>query len=138
VIRLGAREIDMVIRVGALKEGRDQGVIGDIRAVVQAAEGCPVKVILETCYLTDEEKIRACKLCVEAGASFVKTSTGFAAGGATVEDVRLMREAVGKEFGVKAAGGIRTLEDVLKMIEAGANRLGTSGSVAIIKEMDET
>ena len=135
VIRLGAREIDMVIRVGALKEGRDKEVIGDIRAVVQAAKGCQVKVILETCYLTGEEKIRACKLCVEAGASFVKTSTGFASGGATVEDVRLMRETVGKEFGVKAAGGIRTLEDVLKMIEAGASRLGTSSSVAIIEKL---
>ena len=138
VIRLGAREIDMVIRVGALKEGRDREVVEDIRAVVQAAGGSPVKVILETCYLTDEEKIRACKLCVEAGASFVKTSTGFASGGATVEDVRLMRETVGKRFGVKAAGGIRTFEDAIKIIEAGANRLGTSSSVAIMKEMDET
>ena len=137
VIRLGAREVDMVIRVGALKEGRDQGVIEDIRAVVQVAKGCPVKVILETCYLTQEEKVRACKLCVEAGASFVKTSTGFASGGASVEDVKLMRETVGKSLGVKAAGGIRTLEDAIKMIAAGANRLGTSGSIAMIQELQD-
>ncbi len=127
----------MVIRVGALKEGRDREVVEDIRAVVQVAKGCPVKVILETCYLTQEEKVRACKLCVEAGASFVKTSTGFASGGASVEDVKLMRETVGKSLGVKAAGGIRTLEDAIKMIEAGANRLGTSGSVAMIKELQD-
>ena len=137
VIRLGAQEIDMVIRIGALKEGRDREVAGDIRAVVEAAGGHPVKVILETCYLTDEEKVRACKLAVEAGASFVKTSTGFAAGGATVEDVRLMRETVGPNFGVKAAGGIRTIEDSLKMIESGANRLGISASVTIINEVKE-
>ena len=136
-IRLGAREVDMVIRIGALKEGRDREVVGDIRAVVQAAGGYPVKVILETCYLTVEEKIRGCRISVEAGASFVKTSTGFAEEGAKVEDVRLMREIVGKEFGVKAAGGIRILADALKMIEAGANRLGTSGSVAMIKELQD-
>jgi deoxyribose-phosphate aldolase len=136
VIRLGAREVDMVIWIGALKEGRDREVVDDIRAVVQAAEGYPVKVILETCYLTLEEKIRGCRLSVEAGASFVKTATGFAEEGAKVEDVRLMRETVGKEFGVKAAGGIRTLADASKMIEAGANRLGTSGSVAMMKELE--
>ena len=136
-IRLGAREVDMVIRIGALKEGRDREVVGDIRAVVQAAGGYPVKVILETCYLTVEEKIRGCRISVEAGASFVKTSTGFAEEGAKVEDVRLMREIVGKEFGVKAAGGIRTLADASKMIQAGANRLGTSGSVAMIKELQD-
>ncbi|MGA2466713.1 MAG: deoxyribose-phosphate aldolase [Thermodesulfobacteriota bacterium] len=133
VIERGAREVDMVIQVGALKDKRDQDVVKDIRAVVQAARGCPVKVILETCYLTDEEKIRGCRLSMEAGASFVKTSTGFASGGATVEDVRLIREVVGKDLGVKAAGGIRTLEDAIKMIEAGANRLGTSSSVNIMK-----
>ncbi len=136
VIRLGAKEVDMVIRVGALKDKRDREVTEDIRAVVDAAKECPVKVILETCYLTDEEKIRGCRLVMEAGASFVKTSTGFASGGATVEDVRLMRRTVGKDFGVKAAGGIRTFEDALEMIEAGATRLGTSGSVAIIKQLD--
>ena len=136
-IRLGAREVDMVIRVGALKEGRDREVVEDIHAVVQAAEGYPVKVILETSYLTLEEKIRGCRLSVEAGASFVKTSTGYAEEGAKVEDVRLMREIVGREFGVKAAGGIRTLADASKMIEGGANRLGTSGSVAMIKELQD-
>jgi deoxyribose-phosphate aldolase len=137
VIRLGAQEIDMVIRVGALKEGRNSEVVEDIRAVVDAASGCPVKVILETCYLTEEEKIRGCKLAMEAGASFVKTSTGFGSAGATLADVKLMRKVIGKNFGLKAAGGIRTLEDALKMIEAGANRLGLSGSVAIIREMEK-
>jgi deoxyribose-phosphate aldolase len=137
VIRAGAREVDMVIGVGALKEGRDDEVLQDIEAVVKAAKGHPVKVILETCYLTDEEKLHACRLAIEAGASFVKTSTGFAEGGAKIEDVRLMRKAVGEEFGVKAAGSIRTLEQALKMIEAGANRLGTSGSVTIIKEIKD-
>ena len=137
VIRLGAREVDMVIRMGALKEGRNQEVVEDIRAVVEASSGFPVKVILETCYLTEEEKIRGCKLAVEAGASFVKTSTGFGAGGATAEDVKLMRKIVGERVGVKAAGGIKTLADALKMIEAGANRLGTSGSVAIVRELEK-
>lgn len=137
VIRLGAQEIDMVIRVGALKEGRNPEVVEDIRAVVEAASGCPVKVILETCYLTEEEKIRGCKLVMEAGASFVKTSTGFGTAGATLEDVKLMRKVIGKNFGLKAAGGIRTLQEALTMIEAGANRLGLSGSVAIIREMDK-
>ena len=136
VIKMGAREMDMVIQIGTLKDQRDPEVLEDIRAVVKAAAGFPVKVILEACYLTDEEKIRGCKLSVEAGASFVKTSTGFATGGATVEDVRLLRKTVGENIGVKAAGGIRTLSDALKMIEAGANRLGTSGSVAIIKQID--
>jgi deoxyribose-phosphate aldolase len=135
VIELGAREIDMVIRIGALKDKRDQDVVKDIRAVVDAARGFPVKVILETCYLTEEEKVRGCRLVMEAGAAFVKTSTGFASGGATFGDVKLMRNTVRKDFGVKAAGGIRTLEDALKMIEAGANRVGTSSSVNIIKTL---
>jgi deoxyribose-phosphate aldolase len=137
VIERGAREVDMVIWVGALKDKREQDVVKDIRTVVDAAQGYPVKVILETCYLTEEEKIRACRLVMEAGGAFVKTSTGFASGGATIEDVRLMRNTVGKDFGVKAAGGIRTLEDASKMIEAGANRLGTSSSVAIMQKFDE-
>jgi len=137
VIRLGAREIDMVIRVGALKDGTDKEVSDDIRAVVEAAGAHPVKVILETCYLTDEEKVRGCQLAMDAGASFVKTSTGFASGGAKVEDVRLMRKTVGEKFGVKAAGGIRSLEDALKMIEAGANRIGASSSAAIIQQIGE-
>ena len=138
VIRLGAQEIDMVIRIGALREGRNPEVVEDIRTVVDAASGAPVKVILETCYLTEEEKIRGCKLAVEAGASFVKTSTGFGSAGATLEDVKLMRKAVGNRAGVKAAGGIRTLRDALKMIEAGASRLGLSGSVPIIQELEKT
>ena len=107
------------------------------RLFVESLSGFPVKVILETCYLTEEEKIRGCKLAVEAGASFVKTSTGFGAAGATAEDVKLMRKIVGERVGVKAAGGIKTLADALKMIEAGANRLGTSGSVAIIQELEK-
>ncbi len=135
VIKQGAREIDMVIRIGALKEARNQEVAEDIRAVVKAAAGFPVKVILETCFLTEEEKIRGCKLAVEAGASFVKTSTGFGAAGATAEDVSLMRRVVGEHIGVKAAGGIRTLADAVKMIEAGANRLGASASVNMIREL---
>ena len=137
VIERGAREVDMVIWGGALKEKKDRDVVKDIRAVVDATRGYPVKAILETCYLTEEEKVRGCRLVMESGAAFVKTSTGFASGGATVEDVKLMRNTVGKDFGVKAAGGIRTLDDALKMIEAGANRLGTSSSVAIIKQYDE-
>jgi deoxyribose-phosphate aldolase len=137
VIRLGAREVDMVLLVGAVKGGRDDLAGRDIEAVVKAAQGCPVKVILETFYLTDEEKVRACRLAVEAGAAFVKTATGYAGGGARVEDVRLMREAVGPDIGVKAAGGIRTLADARRMIEAGATRLGVSSSVAIIEEMRE-
>ena len=137
VIRAGAREVDMVIRVGALKEGRDHEVIEDIEAVVKAAEERPVKVILETCYLSDEEKVRGCRLAVEAGASFVKTSTGFAEEGAKIEDIKLMRKIVGREFGVKAAGGIRTLEEALRMIEAGANRLGMSASAAVIQALKD-
>ena len=135
-VRAGAAEIDMVIRVGALREGDDHAVLNDIRAVVEAADGLAVKVILETCYLTEEEKVRACILAVEGGASFVKTSTGYGPAGATAEDVTLMRRTVGENLGVKAAGGIRTLADALRMIQAGANRLGTSGSVAILKELE--
>jgi len=135
-IRLGAQEVDMVLRVGALKEGRDDEVEEDIAAVVRVAAGRPVKVIIETCYLTEEEKIRGCKLSVKAGAAFVKTSTGYGSAGATTADVRLMRQAVGKGIGVKAAGGIRTLADALAMIEAGATRIGASASVAILREME--
>jgi deoxyribose-phosphate aldolase len=128
----GAAEVDMVIAVGALKSGRTADVEADIRAVAAAAGGALVKVILETCFLTDEEKRTACRLAANAGAHFVKTSTGFGSEGATVEDVRLMREAVGPAIGVKASGGIRTLADALAMLTAGANRLGTSAGVAII------
>jgi deoxyribose-phosphate aldolase len=137
VIRLGAREVDMVLRVGALKEDRDDEVAEDIAAVVRAAAGCPVKVILETCYLTEEEKVRACRLAVKAGAAFVKTSTGFGSASATVADLQLMRRTVGGGIGVKAAGGIRTLADALAMIEAGASRIGASASVAILSQLEE-
>jgi deoxyribose-phosphate aldolase len=133
----GAAEVDMVLNVGKLKSGRSQAVASEIAQVVRAVPGIPVKVILETCLLTDEEKVIACRLVQDAGAAFVKTSTGFnPGGGATAADVRLMRRVVGPEFGVKAAGGIRTLADALTMIEAGANRLGTSASVAILSGLE--
>jgi len=131
----GAEEVDMVINVGALKNGEDQVVLNDIKAVVEAAAGkAIVKVILETCLLNREEKIKACLLAKEAGAHFVKTSTGFNKGGATVEDVELMRKTVGDQMGVKASGGIRTYEDALAMIKAGATRIGASASVKIVGE----
>lgn len=133
-IAAGAREIDMVINVGALKSGDDDLVGRDIRAVVEAARGkALVKVILETALLTNDEKVKACLIAKAEGADFVKTSTGFGPGGATVEDVRLMRKVVGADMGVKAAGGIRTLETALAMVEAGASRIGASASVAIVK-----
>jgi deoxyribose-phosphate aldolase len=135
-IRLGAREVDMVLRVGALKEERYEEVEADVAAVVRAAAGHPVKVIIETCYLTEEEKVRACLLAVKAGAAFVKTSTGYGSAGATVADLQLMRKTVGEGIGVKAAGGIRTLADAMAMIGAGASRIGASASVAIIRELD--
>ena len=131
-IDLGAQEIDMVLNIGRLKDGDDRAVFREIRDVVEAAQGIWVKVILETCLLTDDEKLRACSLAVEAGARFVKTSTGFGSGGATVEDLRLMRQAVGPSLGVKASGGIRDTATALAMLEAGANRLGTSAGVAIV------
>ncbi|MFH7818220.1 deoxyribose-phosphate aldolase [Neobacillus thermocopriae] len=133
-IENGATEVDMVINIGALKDKQDDLVEKDIRAVVEAAKGkALVKVIIETCLLTDEEKKRACELSVKAGADFVKTSTGFSTGGATVEDVRLMRETVGPNIGVKASGGVRSREDAEAMIAAGANRIGASSGVAICK-----
>ena len=128
----GADELDMVINVGALKEGRESFVEGDIRAVVEAAGQATVKVIIETCYLTDDEIVRACRLAVRAGADFVKTSTGFGPAGAKVEHVRLMRATVGPEIGVKAAGGIRTYQDAIDLIEAGANRIGASAGISIV------
>lgn len=128
----GAEEIDLVLNIGRLKEGDDAYVLRELRDVVEAAEACTVKVILETCLLTTEEIVRACRLVVESGAGFVKTSTGFSTGGATVEHVRLMRETVGLRFGVKASGGIRDTATALAMIVAGASRLGTSSGVAII------
>jgi deoxyribose-phosphate aldolase len=129
----GAQEIDVVLNLGRLKDGDDKCVFRELCDVVEAADEWPVKVILETCLLTREEKIHACRLVVESGARFVKTSTGFSTGGATVEDVKLMRETVGPKFGVKASGGIRNTKTALAMIEAGATRLGTSASVAIVK-----
>jgi deoxyribose-phosphate aldolase len=131
-IRAGAREIDMVLNVGALKAHDYARVHQDIAAVVDASRPVPVKVILETALLTDEEKVLACALAKAAGAAFVKTSTGFGPGGATAEDVALMRRVVGEDVGVKASGGIRSAEDALKMLRAGANRLGASASVAIV------
>jgi len=131
----GASEIDMVINVGALKAGLDDVVSRDIEAVVASVgEAGIVKVILETCLLDDAEKVRACELAREAGAAFVKTSTGFASGGATLEDVALMRATVGDAMGVKASGGIRTREQAVAMIRAGANRLGTSSGVQILAD----
>lgn len=129
----GATEVDMVINIGLLKDHKDDLVEADIRAVKQACGDKVLKVIIEACLLTEEEKVRACELSVKAGADFVKTSTGFSKWGAKVEDVALMRKTVGAKAGVKAAGGIRTYEDAVKMIEAGANRLGCSAGIAIVQ-----
>ena len=129
----GADEIDMVIAVGLLKSERYADVEADVRAVVAAAQGRTVKVILETALLTDEEKVVACVLAQNAGADFVKTSTGFGGGGASPQDVALMRRVVGPSMGVKASGGIRSLEDAETMVASGATRLGASASVAILK-----
>jgi deoxyribose-phosphate aldolase len=131
----GADEIDMVINIGALKDGNDQLVLDDITGVVETAHAKDklVKVIIETCLLSDAEKERACKLAKEANADFVKTSTGFAGGGATVEDIVLMRRVVGAEMGVKASGGVRSYDDAVAMIEAGATRLGASAGVKIMQ-----
>jgi deoxyribose-phosphate aldolase len=131
-IGAGAKEIDMVIDVGALKEKNHASVLRDIQAVVEAARPAPVKVILETGALSRDEKVIGCALAKAAGAAFVKTSTGFGPGGATVEDVALLREIVGSDMGVKASGGIRTAADAWRMIEAGATRIGASASVAIV------
>ncbi|WP_209465580.1 deoxyribose-phosphate aldolase [Symbiobacterium terraclitae] len=134
----GAREVDMVINIGALKSGQHDVVLSDIRAVVEAVSGeARVKVIIETGLLTDEEKVTACRLAQEAGADFVKTSTGFGHGGATVADVALMRRTVGPAMGVKASGGVRDLATALAMVEAGANRIGASAGVAILAGLAE-
>lgn len=133
VIALGAKEVDMVVNVGAIKTGDWQLVKRDIEAVVGAARGkALVKVIIETCLLTDEEKVKVCTVSKLAGADFVKTSTGFSTGGATVEDVRLMRQTVGPDMGVKASGGVRDYAGAVEMIKAGATRLGTSSGVKIV------
>lgn len=131
-IRQGADEIDMVIQIGALKEKRYEFVQKDIESVVAAASGKPVKVILETALLTNEEKIKACELSLKAKAHFVKTCTGFMGGGATVEDIQLMKQVVGHQMGIKASGGIKTSEQAKALIEAGANRLGTSSGVSLV------
>lgn len=128
----GADEIDMVINVGALKAGNDALVLDDIKAVVDASGDKLVKVIIEACLLTNDEKVRACQLSKEAGADYVKTSTGFSTGGATVADVALMRKTVGPDMGVKASGGARSYEDAIAFIEAGASRIGASSGVAIM------
>jgi len=132
-VRNGAAEIDMVINVGALRDKKVDLVRDDIRAVVEASRPALVKVILETCYLTDEEIVSGCHLSVEAGAKFVKTSTGFGAFGAFPAHVRLMRQTVGPEIGVKAAGGIRNFKDAWRLIQAGASRLGLSASVGVVE-----
>nr|WP_319387754.1 deoxyribose-phosphate aldolase [uncultured Cohaesibacter sp.] len=132
VVSEGAQEVDMVIPVGQLKAGDADYVRSDIAAVKKACGDAKLKVIIETCLLSDEEKKLACKLSKEAGADFVKTSTGFMGGGATAEDVALMRAEVGSDLGVKASGGVRTRDDALRMIDAGASRLGASASIAII------
>ena len=130
----GAGEVDMVIDIGALKDGRLGAVRDDVAAVRRASKGAVLKAIIETCLLTDEEKRAACLLAQEAGADFVKTSTGFSSGGATVEDVRLMRAAVGDALGVKASGGVRSLDAARAMVAAGANRIGTSSGVALMTQ----
>ena len=129
---MGAEELDMVIHVGAAKAGDWALVQRDIEGVVKAAAGHTVKVIIETCLLTDEEKVKACEAAKAAGAHFVKTSTGFSTGGASTHDIALMRKTVGPEMGVKASGGIRDYETAMAMIEAGANRIGASAGIAIV------
>jgi deoxyribose-phosphate aldolase len=131
----GAHEIDVVLNVARLKAGDDKYVLRELLDVVEAADERTVKVILETCLLADDEKIRACSIAVESGAHFVKTSTGFSSAGATVADVKLLRETVGPKFGVKASGGIRDVQTALAMIEAGATRIGTSSGVGIVRGM---
>lgn len=132
-IELGAREIDTVLAIGMLREGRTESVLRDLVEVVRAAGGTPVKVIFETCLLTDAQKLTACAIAIDAGAAFVKTSTGFSSGGATLADVRLLAGAVAGSCQVKASGGIRDTGTALAMIEAGASRLGTSNGIAIVK-----
>jgi deoxyribose-phosphate aldolase len=134
LVKMGCAEIDMVINIGRLKGGDYKYVGRDIKGVVVASDGRVVKVIIETCLLTDEEKISASRIIMESGARFVKTSTGFSKGGARIEDVSLIRKSVGPDFGVKASGGIRDYDSVMKFIEAGANRIGTSAGVEIMEE----
>jgi len=135
-IQKGADEIDMVINIGALKDNEYSYLLNDIAAVVAAAEGKTVKVIIEACLLSQEEKITACKACLEAGADFVKTSTGFSTGGATIDDVLLMKSMVKDQAKIKAAGGVRSYDDFEKMIEAGADRIGTSSGVSLMQKKE--
>ena len=132
-IDAGAHEIDVVLNIGRLKDGNDKFVLRELRDIVEAADERPVKVIIETALLRNEEKIRACQVIEESGAHFVKTSTGFSSGGATIDDVKLLRANVSEKMGVKASGGIRDLAAALAMIEAGATRLGTSNGITIIQ-----
>ncbi|WP_408033918.1 deoxyribose-phosphate aldolase [Thermotomaculum hydrothermale] len=133
-IENGAEEVDMVINIGFLKSKKYNDVLEDIKAVRGVSKGKVLKVIIETCYLTEAEKIKACELSKEAGADYVKTSTGFGKGGATVEDILLMRKVVGRDLGVKASGGIRDFEKALEMVKAGATRIGASASVKIVNK----
>lgn len=134
-VKDGAEEIDMVLNIGTLKDKNYEYIEEEIKNVVKASGGAIVKVIIETCYLSEEEKIIACKLAMKAGAKFVKTSTGYGTNGATVDDVMLMRKTVGNEMGIKASGGIRTSKDALEMLSAGADRIGTSSGVSIIEDL---
>ena len=134
-VKRGAQEVDMVINIGFLKDGNDAAVIHEIAAVKEAVGSLTLKVILETCLLNEDEIVRACHDCMKAGADFVKTSTGFSTGGADAHDVVLMRRTVGETMGVKASGGIRTAEDFRKMVDAGANRIGTSSGAAIVESL---
>lgn len=136
-IKNGADEIDMVINVGKAKEHDYEYIEDEIKLVVAASGDKTVKVIIETCYLTDEEKVECCKAAVRAEADFVKTSTGFGTGGATKEDIALMRKTVGPEMGVKASGGVRSYEDLMTMVEAGATRIGASAGIAIMEKAKE-
>ena len=137
-VKHGADEIDMVINIGAIKDQNWSLVKSDIQAVVRASAKAPVKVILETGLLTNEEKIQACQVCVEAGAHFVKTCTGFNVGAASVEDIQLMRKTVGPKFGVKASGGIKTPAQAVALIDAGADRLGTSAGVQLVQNQNSS
>lgn len=132
-VNKGADEIDMVINIGALKDKKDDYVYEEIKYIKECCKGKLLKVIIETCLLTEEEKIRACELSKKAGADYVKTSTGFSTGGATVSDIALMRKTVGPNLGVKASGGVRTYEDMVNMVEAGATRIGTSSGPKLLK-----
>ena len=134
-VKRGAQEVDMVINIGFLKEGNDAAVIHEIAAVKEAVGSLTLKVILETCLLNEEEIVRACRDCMKGGADFVKTSTGFSTGGAETKTVALMRRTVGETMGVKASGGIRTAEDFCRMVDAGANRIGSSSGAAIVEAL---